>query len=138
MLNYNSYSRNKQAFNTINKNYLLNKSYKIADRNSMERTETFNERFEKILAKNKIQKKEIAEKIGFSQNGITTWKVTGTIPRADVAIKIARVLGVTVEYLIFGELNNLNSENDLPYRVTALSKDKQKLVKALVDALEDY
>lgn len=100
--------------------------------------ETFNERFEKLLSVNKIQKKEIAEKIGFSQTGITTWKVTGTIPRADIAIKIAHILGVTVEYLILGELESLQDKNNLPYRVAALSHEKQKIVKALVDALEDY
>lgn len=97
--------------------------------------ESFNDRFERLLADKKLQKKEIAEKIGVSQNGISTWKATGTIPRADIAIKIAKELDVSVEYLITGELSEVKN-NKLALQVASLSEDKQKVVKAVVDALE--
>ena len=54
--------------------------------------ESFNERLERLLKQNNLQKKDIAEKCGISQNGISTWKATGTIPRADIAVKIAKCL----------------------------------------------
>lgn len=102
-------------------------------------SESFNERFERLLEEKNLQKKDIALKVGISPNGISTWKITGTIPRADVAIKIAKELNVSVEYLITGELSGLNTkENTLAYQVAKLSADKQKVVKALVDALEVF
>ena len=102
--------------------------------------ESFNERLERLLKKNNLQKKDIAEKCGISQNGISTWKVTGTIPRADIAVKIAKCLNVTTEYLVTGELSELDDKqkNELAYQVASLSAEKQKLVKALVDALEVF
>ncbi len=102
-------------------------------------SESFNERFERLLEEKNLQKKDIALKVGISPNGISTWKITGTIPRADVAIKIAKELNVSVEYLITGELPGLNTqENPLAYQVAKLSADKQKVVKALIDALEVF
>ena len=107
----------------------------------MNNQESFNERFERLLLQNNLQKKDIAALVGISPNGISTWKITGTIPRADIAVKIAKVLNVTTEYLITGELSGLDSEdkkNNLAYKVARLSADKQKVVKALVDALEVF
>lgn len=102
--------------------------------------ESFNERLERLLKQNNLQKKDIAEKCGISQNGISTWKATGTIPRADIAVKIAKCLNVTTEYLVTGELSELDDtqKNELAYQVASLSAEKQKLVKALVDALEVF
>ena len=102
--------------------------------------ESFNERLERLLKQNNLQKKDIAEKCGISQNGISTWKATGTIPRADIAVKIANCLNVTTEYLVTGELPELDNtkKNELAYQVASLSAEKQKLVKALVDALEVF
>ena len=98
-------------------------------------TETFNDRLERLLADKKMQKKELAEKIGVSQNGISTWKATGVIPRADIAIKIAKELDVSVEYLVTGELSEVKN-NRLALQIASLSEDKQKIIKALADALE--
>lgn len=53
--------------------------------------ETFADRLERLLVERKMQKAELAERIGFSANGISTWKATGTIPRADIAVKIAKL-----------------------------------------------
>ena len=97
--------------------------------------ESFNDRFERLLIDKKIQKKDLAERIGVSANGISTWKAAGTIPRADIAIKIAKELDVSVEYLITGELTEVKN-NKLALQVASLSEDKQKIVKALVDAIE--
>lgn len=49
-----------------------------------------------------ISRKELAYKAGFSLNCISTGIARGSIPAADVAYRIAKVLGVTVEYLLTG------------------------------------
>lgn len=47
-----------------------------------------------------ISRKELAYKAGFSLNCISTGIARGSIPAADVAYRIAKVLGVSVEYLL--------------------------------------
>ena len=85
-----------------------------------------------------IQQKDLAEKCGISSNGISTWKTTGTIPRADIAIKIARFLNVSVEYLITGELTGIEKKDSLAYTVAALSENKRRVVQAVVDSLSVF
>lgn len=98
--------------------------------------ETFSERLERLLADKQMQKMELAEKIGFSANGISTWKVTGTIPRADIAIKIAKVLDVTTEYLIFGTYEGIDEKKDsLAYKVAKLPLQKKRIIEAVYNAI---
>ncbi len=51
---------------------------------------------------NNITRKELAYLADFSVNSIPTGIARGSIPAADVAYRIAKVLGVTVEYLLTG------------------------------------
>ncbi len=118
--------------------FLIHSIFKPVNRKKNMEKETFYERLERILEQNNVQKKDLAEKCGISQNGISTWKVTGTIPRADIAIKIAKHLNVSVEYLITGELPDIDDSNTLAYQVAGLSPQKQQVVKALIEALEIF
>jgi transcriptional regulator with XRE-family HTH domain len=63
---------------------------------------TFIERLEMLLKEKGISQKSLAEYIGIRNPSISEWKKEGTIPRADIAIKIAEYLNVSVEYLITG------------------------------------
>lgn len=98
--------------------------------------ETFNDRLERLLLDHNMQKKELAKIIGLSNNSLSTWKALGTIPRADVAIKIARAFNVSTEYLITGKMPDVDVTSELAYRVARLPRDKQRVVQALVEALE--
>lgn len=63
-----------------------------------------------------ISRKELAYKAGFSLNCISTDISRGSIPAADVAYRIAKVLGVSVEYLLLGgETKNqpIDKENSI-------------------------
>lgn len=91
--------------------------------------ETFIMRLERLLSDKGYQKKDLSQAIGISQSGISTWCVSGSIPRADIAIKIARFLNVSVEYLIFGEINNLDTKIEkLAYKVAKLPPDRKSVV----------
>ncbi|MDR0551990.1 MAG: helix-turn-helix domain-containing protein [Spirochaetaceae bacterium] len=49
--------------------------------------------------------KELAEKSGVHKRAIDNYlNQQGSLPSADAAVKIARALGVTVEYLVTGEI----------------------------------
>lgn len=102
------------------------------------RTELFYKRLERLLKNKGLQQKDLAEKCGISSNGISTWKITGTLPRADIAIKIAKYLNVTVEYLITGELAGIDKKDELAYTVAVLPDNKRRVVQAVIDSLKTF
>ena len=56
-----------------------------------------------------IKQKELSEKTGISINTIRNYiKGHNAIPSAELAVKIANVLGVSVEYLVTGKKSGLN------------------------------
>lgn len=82
--------------------------------------ETFADRLERLLVERKMQKAELAERIGFSANGISTWKATGTIPRADIAV-------------IFGTYEGIDTKKDsLAYKIAKLPENKKRLLKRFI------
>jgi bacteriophage CI repressor helix-turn-helix domain len=100
--------------------------------------ETFIERLERLMADRCLQQKDLAEKVGISSNGISTWKITGAFPRADIAVKIADILGVTVEYLVTGHIPNIDKNDELAYTVSKLCAKKRSIVQAVVDSLDVF
>lgn len=64
--------------------------------------ELFIDRLEKVLGEKRITKAELAEKIGIRRPTLSEWKKNGAIPAGDVCVRIARYLGVDVEWLITG------------------------------------
>lgn len=58
-----------------------------------------------------ISRKELAYKANFSINSISTGISRKSIPAADVACRIAHVLGVSVEFLVNGIPKNVHSKN---------------------------
>ena len=49
-----------------------------------------------------MTEKSLSEKVGIAASGITKGKRLGSCPSADTAVKIAKILGVSVEYLVSG------------------------------------
>lgn len=62
----------------------------------------FWERVDDLLDRKDITKKELAYKAKFSASNISKGKSNNNIPSAETAVRIAKVLGVTVEYLVNG------------------------------------
>ena len=58
--------------------------------------------------------KALAEKAGFDASNIGRGIRLGSSPSADTAVKIAKILNVSVEYLVTGQLsaNSNKKEND--------------------------
>ena len=76
-----------------------------------------------------ISRKELAYLADFSVNSIPTGITRGSIPAADVAYRIAKVLDVTVEYLLLG--GNVQSqqkinENNINLEIIERSKKYTK------------
>lgn len=64
--------------------------------------ETFAERLERLLKDSHITQASLADALGMRRATISDWKKNGSYPSADVAVKIADILGTTVEYLVAG------------------------------------
>ncbi len=80
-------------------------------------------RMDSLLKERNIKRQALAEFAGIATNTISTWSARNNVPAADVAIKIAKYLGVSVEWLINGEdpdglsvdeRNLLNNWKDIP------------------------
>jgi transcriptional regulator with XRE-family HTH domain len=60
------------------------------------------------------------------------------MPPADVAVKIAEALGVTVEYLVTGEDSSTSKEtSEITRSILNLNKRNQKLIALMVRAMSE-
>jgi len=82
-------------------------------------------------------KKELATASGVNKRAIDTYvRTNSSMPPADTAVKIAKALGVTVEYLVTGEEPSINKEiNRLTRSILNLNKRDQMLISLLVKAM---
>lgn len=73
----------------------------------------FKERLLDELNYHGISKIDFAEQVGISINTLNMYLYRGSIPAADVAVKMAQVLNTTAEYLVLGTADNkpLNKQN---------------------------
>lgn len=64
---------------------------------------SFWQNVESELSYKNMSRKELAEKASFAVSGISLGLSHNSIPNADVAVRIARALEVSVEYLVTGK-----------------------------------
>jgi transcriptional regulator with XRE-family HTH domain len=91
--------------------------------------------------------KELAARTGLKKHTIDQYlSVRGQMPAADAAVKIARALGVSVEYLITGgetdtknQLGGFSPEVRLMARIAEqLKPDYREIALSLVKALKSH
>jgi transcriptional regulator with XRE-family HTH domain len=99
----------------------------------------FKENLKSELAYQGLLVKELAARSGISRHTIDNYlNVRERIPTADVAVKIARALGVSVEYLVTGEENcpgkaSFGTEiHALIQNFNQLDENDRKMVVAIV------
>ena len=88
--------------------------------------------------------KELAALSGISKHTIDNYLcVRGYMPSADAAVKIASVLGVSVEYLVTGEKNNPDKSSlgpeirSLVQNFKLLSEDDRKMITAIMQLFKN-
>ncbi len=111
----------------------------------------FWERVDDLLDRNDINKKTLAYEAGFDASNITKGIKNNNVPSVETAVKIAQVLGVSVEYLVNGTENTKSPSqketeqnqlrlyrkyHNLIEKMESFSEDKQTVVNNLVDNLE--
>lgn len=85
---------------------------------------TFWDRLEKSLDDNNVTASELSRTIGVASSVVYSWKMRDSIPRADIAVKVAEQLNTTVEYLVNGTgCNNQISKSDNTFLVPILNQE---------------
>lgn len=79
-----------------------------------------------------ISRKELAYKANFSLTSLSTGIIRNSIPSADVAYRIAKVLNVSIEYLLEGDSekrNEKSQENNETFLQEIQNPQTRKLIK---------
>lgn len=102
----------------------------------------FRENLKSELAYKDMLVKELAEKTGISRHTLNNYlNVREHIPTLDAAVKIARALGVSVEYLATGEESSsinipMNRQiQALAQKISLLNESDQTIIIELVQLL---
>mgnify|MGYP000045704054 CR=1 FL=1 len=85
----------------------------------------------KILKERNIKQSELCEKANIPKSNINHWK-NGTQPTIDKVIKIAEILNVSIDYLIYGE----EKESRLEKLYNMATKDEQKIIDIMLEKYE--
>ena len=99
----------------------------------------FRENLKQELSFSGMLVKELAMAASVHKRALDSYLLAknASIPPADAAVRIARALGVSVEYLVTGEENALlpNDVRPVIQRLLQLSENDRRVVSALINAL---
>ncbi|MBQ5451154.1 MAG: helix-turn-helix transcriptional regulator [Treponema sp.] len=88
-----------------------------------------------------LSQKELAAKTKISYNTIQSWITKDRLPDASDSVKIAKVLDVSVEYLVTGQENTKKQTsaelNELLHDIRHLSADDLQIVRIVVHRLKE-
>ena len=97
---------------------------------------SFRENLREAIEFSGLEQKELAHKANISLRNIENYlRKNASVPAADKAVRIAKVLGVTVEYLVTGKNSNLDNIPAIDSEfhkmiacIKKLSRSKQNIV----------
>jgi transcriptional regulator with XRE-family HTH domain len=107
----------------------------------------FRENLKAELSYSGMLVKELAAQAGLKKHTIDNYlSVRGRMPAADVAVRIARVLGVSVEYLVTGHetsenKNSVNHSSEIRHMARIAEKlkpDYRKIALAFIETLKRH
>ena len=102
----------------------------------------FYERLEELCEKKGLrpQSKEIIKLMGVTSPAVTTWKRSGTVPKASVLLKLADYFDVSLEYLLGGDEVGQISETEQvllnAYRECS-TEDQMRIMAFVIGKKED-
>jgi transcriptional regulator with XRE-family HTH domain len=93
-------------------------------------------RIDSLLTSQKRDRKELIEAAKVNHGAITNWDKRGTVPAADVALRMADFLGVSIRWLVTGEDEKgyNQDERNLIAKYRCLTDQGQYEVNTLMDA----
>lgn len=99
-----------------------------------------NKKIEELLEKNKMSQKQLANITGLTESAISHYVKGDRVPRGNNLNKIAKALGVTVDYLL-NDNKEVNKEEDMILVKSLIARnasnmtneEKMELLKILMD-----
>jgi transcriptional regulator with XRE-family HTH domain len=97
----------------------------------------FGENLKQELVYRGMLKKELSALSGVHRRAIDTYvRTRASMPPADIAVKLAKALGVTVEYLVTGEDSSASRKvSGVTRSILNLNKRDKMLIFALIKAM---
>jgi len=91
----------------------------------------FWERLDWLIQEKGLSRKTLTTSLSISESSFAVWKKRHTFPDADVALALARALGVGVEYLLEGPSvaanRSISSSNDGSCLTVVIPNDQPRL-----------
>lgn len=84
------------------------------------------DRLKESRLKNHLTQAELADKLGADTKQISRWESGNGVPHAERLVDIARILGVSVDYLL-----GVSDEPTIRVRVDNLSAEEMGIISAL-------
>ena len=105
----------------------------------------FKENLKEELSYQGMLVKELASRAGLNPSSISNYlRENSSVPSADVAVKIARALGVSVEYLVTGDAEVSGVSRNYPPEIIHLADSlshmaerDRNLVAAIINHIEE-
>ena len=91
--------------------------------------ETFGQRFQRLRKEAGLTQEEVAEKVGITPQGVSKWENDLSSPDINILVKLAEILGVSVEELLGKEKEKTKVLQDFDY--------KKAVLKIVVDSEGD-
>lgn len=98
----------------------------------------FIDRLELVLKQKNITKTELANKLNIRWPTLSEWAKNGSIPAADIALKIADYLNVSLEWLITGKEkeNTITMEQkELLELCAKLTPEQSATIKTVIETM---
>ncbi|MBQ8012909.1 MAG: helix-turn-helix transcriptional regulator [Treponema sp.] len=96
----------------------------------------FKERLREEIEYKGLQIKEVAALAGVNNNTFLSYvDARGSLPNVEIGVKIAKALGVSLEYLVTGENSELTKDSKLN-AIQEILTDLERLDKNKIDFLK--
>ena len=96
------------------------------------RMSDFVKRIDSLLQEKGLKRPALLKAVDVNPTAMTDWQRRGTVPSADTAVRIAKFLGTTVEYLVTGQEAGLPADIALFY---SLNHSHKAMVTEMISAL---
>lgn len=97
----------------------------------------FIDRIDEKLKEKQLKRLTLCDELGITHSAISDWKRRNTIPAADVCLKIADYLDVSVEWLVTGKEKTApqytKEEQNLLRKYNDLTDGQKRSVEILID-----
>lgn len=97
----------------------------------------FVKRIDEVLDSKKERRAPMLAALGLPRNAMNNWETNGNIPAADIAVRIADYLNVSVEWLVIGkDSTGVDGElQSLMRDIQAMPEEKRKNIIIALKAM---